>query len=218
MSKCLKTICFFLSFLAMKYLFKQIIFSTILLSFATISFAQQAELDEYNAQRVKISRGGLYNLAGWSALNFAVSGIGWATTEGATREFHRANVTWNMVNAGIAIPGLISSYRKSSAGLSLSDTHKEQRKAEGAYLINGILDASYMGIGLFLLERSKSTTKDANRMKGWGNALLLQGGFLLLTDIVMYSWQAAHANRKLGKIDHSIGFSGNGFGYVMRFN
>lgn len=181
------------------------------------SFAQEYDLDRFNAERVKISRAGLYGLAGWSAVNFAVSGTGWATTEGATREFHRANVTWNMVNAAIAVPGLISSFRKSSAGLSLYDTHKEQRKAEGAYLINGILDASYMGIGLYLRERSKSTSKDADRMKGWGNALLLQGGFLLLTDIVMYSWQAAHANRKLKQINHSFGFYGNGFGYVMRF-
>lgn len=186
--------------------------------FALPIFAQDYSLDDFNKERTKISRNGLYGLAGWSAVNFVVSGIGWGTTDGATKEFHRANVTWNIVNASIAIPGLISSYRKSSAGLDLYSTHKEQRKAEGAYLINGILDASYVGIGLFLREKSKNTTKDANRMKGWGNALLLQGGFLLLTDIVMYSWQAAHANRKLKKIDHSIGFNGSGFGYTMRFN
>jgi hypothetical protein len=184
---------------------------------ALTATAQQAEIDTYNQQRVKISRAGLYNLAGWSALNFGVSGAGWASTEGATREFHRANVTWNMVNVAIAVPGIISSYRKSSANFSLNQTHKEQRKAEGAYLINGILDASYIGMGLYLRERSKNTSKDANRMKGWGNALLLQGGFLLLTDLVMYSWHSAHANRKLDKIEHSIGFHGNGFGYAMTF-
>ena len=192
-----------------------LIFSCITL---TSLYGQEISTDQFNAERVKISRGGLYGLAGFSALNFAVSGAGWATTEGATREFHRANVTWNFVNIAIAIPGLISSYRKSANGFSAMKTFDEQRKAEATYLINGILDASYMGIGLYLRERSRITEKDANRMKGWGNALLLQGGFLLLTDIVMYSMHARHGNKKLKKIDFSAGFYGTGFGAVVRFN
>lgn len=155
--------------------------------------AQEYNIDKFNEERIKISRTGLYSLAGWSAANFIVSGIGWGTTEGATQYFHRANVTWNFVNAAIAVPGLISSYKKSSSGLSLYSTYKEQRKTEAAYLINGIFDASYIGIGLFLRERSKNIDKNQDITKGWGNALLLQGSFLLLTDIVMYSWHSAHA-------------------------
>jgi hypothetical protein len=181
-------------------------------------YGQEISTDQFNAERVKISRGGLYSLAGFSVLNFAVSGAGWATTEGATREFHRANVTWNFVNIAIAIPGLISSYRKSTDGFSAMKTFNEQRKAEATYLINGIFDASYMGIGLYLRERSRVTEKDANRMKGWGNALLLQGGFLLLTDIVMYSMHARHGNKKLKKIDFTAGFYGTGLGAVLKFN
>ncbi len=194
-------------------------FSTFLFLFliALIARSQDYSTDRFNAERVKISRGGLYGLAGWSAVNFAVSGAGWATTEGATREFHRANVTWNFVNIAIAIPGLISSYRKSTDGFSAMKTLDEQRKAEATYLINGILDAGYMGIGLYLRERSRNTEKDVNRMKGWGNALLLQGGFLLLTDVVMYSMHARHGNKKLKKIDFSAGFYGTGFGAVVKF-
>jgi hypothetical protein len=180
--------------------------------------AQEYNIDQFNAERVKISRVGLYGLAGWSAANFIVSGIGWGTTEGATQYFHRANVTWNFVNTAIAVPGLISSYRKSTSGLSLYNTYKEQRKTEAAYLINGVLDASYIGIGLYLRERSKNIDKNQDITKGWGNALLLQGSFLLLTDIVMYSWQSAHANKNFKKIDHSFSFYGTGFNYSMRFN
>lgn len=195
---------------AFAFIFSIVAFSSI--------YGQEISTDQFNAERVKISRGGLYGLAGFSALNFAVSGAGWATTEGATREFHRANVTWNFVNIAIAIPGLISSYRKSVNGFSAMKTFDEQRKAEATYLINGIFDASYMGIGLYLRERSRITEKDANRMKGWGNALLLQGGFLLLTDIVMYSMHARHGNKKLKKIDFTAGFYGTGFGAVLKFN
>lgn len=180
--------------------------------------AQEYNIDKFNEERIKISRTGLYSLAGWSAANFIVSGIGWGTTEGATQYFHRANVTWNFVNAAIAVPGLISSYKKSSSGLSLYSTYKEQRKTEAAYLINGIFDASYIGIGLFLRERSKNIDKNQDITKGWGNALLLQGSFLLLTDIVMYSWHSAHASKNFKKIDHSFSFYGTGFNYSMRFN
>lgn len=193
-----------------------IIIATALMAFTQVN-AQEYNADKFNAERVKISRGGLYGLAGWSVLNFAVSGAGWATTDGATREFHRANVTWNFVNIGIALPGIISSYKKSTDGWSGSKTYKEQRKAEATYLINGIFDASYMGIGMYLRERSLNTQKDANRMKGWGNALLLQGGFLLLTDIVMYSMHARHANKKLEKVELSAGLYGTGIGAVIRF-
>lgn len=189
--------------------------------FCTLLFqatAQEYNIDAFNEKRVKISRYGLYGLAGWSAANFVVSGVGWATTDGSTRYFHRANVTWNFVNVAIAVPGLVRSYRKSSEGFSLYQTYKEQRKTESAYLINGIFDASYIGVGLFLRERSKTVSKNADITRGWGNALLLQGGFLLLTDIVMYSWQSSHANKNFKKIDQSFSFYGTGFNYCLKFN
>lgn len=195
-------------------------FILILALFAAVSSlsAQEYNIDNFNEKRVKISRYGLYSLAGWSATNFVVSGIGWATTDGSTQYFHRANVTWNFVNAAIATPGLIKSYKKSYAGLSLYETYKEQRKTEALYLINGIFDASYIGIGLFLREKSKTVSKNADVTRGWGNALLLQGGFLLLTDIVMYSWHSSNANKNFKKIDQSFSFYGTGFNYRLQFN
>jgi hypothetical protein len=62
---------------------------------------------------------------------------------------------------------------------------KDHTSYQSFLLLNAGLDVAYMSFGLYLRERSK-TSSSADRLRGYGNSLLLQGGFLLVFDLVLY--------------------------------
>ena len=57
---------------------------------------------------------------------------------------------------------------------------------EKILLFNAGLDIGYIGAGFYLAERSKSTVNKPNRLKGFGQSLILQGSFLLVFDSLFY--------------------------------
>lgn len=40
--------------------------------------------------------------------------------------------------------------------------------------------------GFYLMEKSKTSSKSKNRFKGYGQSLILQGGFLFLFDTIVF--------------------------------
>jgi hypothetical protein len=46
-----------------------------------------------------------------------------------------------------------------------------------------------MMTGLFLMEHAKNASSNQALFRGYGQSLLLQGGFLLVFDVVMYTLQ-----------------------------
>ena len=141
------------------------------------------ELNEQRTQTVKV---GMYTLGGWALTNMAVSGIGWANTTGQQRAFHQMNVWWNVVNLGLAAGSFIGMQGDDTTEWTPWRSLQDQMTLEKTFLFNAGLDLAYVTGGFYLRERAKADPTQADQWNGWGNSLLLQGGFLFAFDLAMY--------------------------------
>ena len=89
---------------------------------------------------------------------------------------------------------------------------------EKILLFNAGLDVAYVMGGLYLNERGKNATDTQKRdqLRGFGKAVVLQGGFLLVFDTVMYLVHHQHLNRAESLFDN-LTFTGNSAGLILRF-
>jgi asparagine N-glycosylation enzyme membrane subunit Stt3 len=71
---------------------------------------------------------------------------------------------------------------------------RHQLRTENLYLFNAGLDVAYLATGLYLLEKSRNpqSARSANRWRGYGHSLLVQGSFLLLFDGFQYGAHHRH--------------------------
>jgi hypothetical protein len=151
-----------------------------------LGLGQEAELREINQTRLKLNTVNMYVLGGWAVGNMAVSGIMRGRTQGSTRYFHEMNVFWNVVNLGLAAGALYGVYTSDPGSYDLWQTFDEQQKLEKILLFNLALNFTYMTAGGYLMERSRRDEPRADQFQGYGQSLLLQGGFLLLFDATQY--------------------------------
>lgn len=140
-----------------------------------------------DVERRRIERNAMYVLGTWSALQM-VSGLGLGLTQqGTSREFFRMNALWNVVNASL----VVSSFQNQKKEMASSDPvlalHRFE-KLERTLLFNCGLDLAYITAGYALNMQAKTTNnlQTQNVLKGWGNSLYMQGGFLLLFDAIFY--------------------------------
>jgi hypothetical protein len=189
----------------------------ILLPLLVLSFLSAAQpLEQFNEDRTLIDKRLMIGLGSWATANFISSGIGWATvSKGEAYYFHQMNVLWNTVNMGLAIPGYFKA-KKGSTNLSLEETKKAQRKTENIFLVNTGLDAVYISSGFLLRGLAKKDFTRKDQYNGFGNGIILQGGFLLLFDLTAYAIHGHHANKSLYKTQKSIEMSPSGLG--MKWN
>ena len=178
----------------------------------------KAQLKEYNKQRLTIDKSLMIGLGTWSSINLLGSAIGWAVSkEESTKYFHQMNVMWNTVNLGLSIPGYIKAH-KGKNELSLFETMKEQRKTETIFLINAGIDLAYISSGILLKNKSSTDLSKENQLKGFGNSIILQGGFLLLFDWIAYSMHSRHFKNKLSPLLQRIHPSDNGIGFKFHLD
>lgn len=179
--------------------------------------AQQAPLAELNQSRLKVQTTGMWVLTGWSVANMAYGGIAASQTTGSTRYFHRMNLYWNVVNLGIAAPSLISSLRQhNNLPTTLDESIEELHGLEKTLLFNAGLDVGYLMGGLYLLEKAKNTPDKRDRLKGFGQSVVLQGGFLLLFDAANYL-ALRKSHRKAAALLKNVQFTGQSVGVVIEF-
>ncbi len=155
-----------------------------LLLFTTVTYAQDIDLLEFNDRRLEINRQGMTILGGWAVGNMILGGIQMGRTEGHVKSFHQMNLAWNSVNLIIAGFGYYNALNAGS-DLTLLETFAEQKGIENILLLNAGLDVGYMLGGLYLLERSKNVGKRQDMLKGFGQSIMLQGGFLFAFDVIM---------------------------------
>lgn len=181
-----------------------------------VSFNGSAQLNEYNQERLQLDKGLMLTLGSWGATNLTVGGIAWATTpKGEAHYFHQMNFFWNTVNLGLAIPGFLKA-RKESTDLSFAQTLRAQNKTEAIFLINSGLDIGYISAGLLLRSEARFNSERRDQWTGYGNSLIMQGGFLFIFDLTAYILHKRHYKNKLdGKLDQ-IELSHNGIG--LRWN
>jgi hypothetical protein len=176
-----------------------------------IAFEASAQsLEDYNQQSNKYTRQGMLILGSWALINIASSPIMSANSTGSDKYFHQMNGLWNSVNLIIAGFGYYQAMTSDVSALSLSESLAEQSKIEKTLLFNAGLDLAYMAGGLYLLERSKS--QDSDRLKGYGQSIIMQGAFLFAFDLILYSVHAHHSDKllqfveKLALSPYGIGF------------
>ncbi len=180
------------------------------LSYTLSSFAQP--LLEFNQERFQTDKRLMLGLGSWASANFLVSGVGWATVpKGEAHYFHQMNVLWNTVNIGLAIPGYFNA-KKSNPNLTFDKSVLIQHKTEKIFLINSGLDVAYISAGLLLRSNAKINLSKRAQFNGYGNSLLMQGGFLFLFDLTAYLLHNQHAKKSLNKMMNTIDLSSSGLG------
>ncbi len=175
----------------------------------------QGTLGEFNNKKNRITRNGMIALGSWSAANLIYSGIATGQTTGTTRYFHQMNVMWGGINFGLAALGYFGIRKE--AGLGLSQSLKKQSGVEKTYLFNMGLDAAYVVSGFYLKERAKNSTKNAQKFKGYGESIILQGAALLVLDAVLFTTHNLHGKKIYRLLEKTqIGFTGDGLGLSVK--
>lgn len=167
-------------------------------------------LQEITQRQAHLQRVGTWTLAGWSVANLAVSGIAIGHAQGSSRYFHEMNLYWNAVNVGIAGIGLLS-LRKKHSSPTVSSAVKEHYALQNSLLLNTGLDLAYVTGGFWLLDKSKTEinpTKN-DRFRGFGQAVIVQGGFLLVFDLTNYFIHRS-GNPRLYRFLDTVSINGNG--------
>jgi hypothetical protein len=133
-----------------------------------------------------INNRGMYVLGGWAVTNIAAGAYGWASYDGQSRYFSQMNLFWNVINLSIAGIALFSNLRTDLSLTGSEEMLTKHLKTEKIFLINSALDVGYMGAGFLMRHLSANTEKRGEMLKGYGNSVILQGGFLLVFDMLMY--------------------------------
>lgn len=164
---------------------KQFFFTIILLLISGYVFAQDDYIRFYN-QSIMNSNTGMFILGGWALGNIALGAYGWAQYTGQQKYFNQMNLFWNTVNLTIAGIALYNNYHTDISLLNAEQIMSKHLQTEKILLVNSFLDAGYIGTGFLLRHFSGRSEKRSNLLKGYGNSLLLQGGFLLIFDVCLY--------------------------------
>jgi hypothetical protein len=194
---------------------KQLIF--VLLAFSAVAAsAQPLSPDSIAISRANLNKKNMYILGAWAGTNILQGTISASNTTGSNHFFHQMNAYWNIANLAIATAGLLSIKKQMKGPHTFGRNNKEQHQMEKIIVFNGGLDLAYLATGLYLKERGNRLNKD--QLKGYGASLLVQGGFLLLFDIIQYT-----GHRRNGKLleknmaNWQFGAAGAGLGLSYRF-
>ena len=189
----------------------------LILSFFTLLWGYlyaQDGLPSFNADRLGINKNGMLVLGSWALVNMATSPVFASRSSGTEKAFHQMNGYWNTVNLVIASFGYYAAV-SGDTGLTLMETLKEQQRMEKILLFNTALDLGYITGGFLLKERSRAAEKHKDRLKGFGNSLILQGGFLFVFDLTLYLIHQNHSEALFTLVDH-LAFSPTGFSLTWK--
>jgi hypothetical protein len=176
---------------------KKISLLSCLITVSVIAFSQKNDLLKFEKERTRIQKNSMIALAGWSAANIIVSGIATDTRNKEMRYFHQMNVMWGGINLAIAGLGYWGASKEKINNPVLAEVLKHQNRIEKTYLINAGLDVVYVGAGL-LMNKTSYNQKSPEKFRGYGNSIMLQGGFLLIYDAILYAIHKNHGNKLKG--------------------
>lgn len=197
---------------------KSLLFA-LLLFFGLRVHPQLSLYDSVNVRHNKISSAAITTLAGWSAASVVSGLVGQANSDGDVRQFHKRNVLFGGINLAFAGLSLWRTHYEASRGYTPAETFRRTAATQRVLLFNAGLDLAYLAYGLYTRERAFRYAGDKrDRLRGTGNSLLVQGGFLTALDFVQYFLQASNAKR-LDKKLRLLSFAAteNGAGWVYRF-
>lgn len=191
------------------------IFILLLIIPFTQLFAQNSISDSlftFHQSRMNINESAMLVLGGWAAGNILVGTYGNFKANGEAKYFHQFNVMWNVVNLGIAAFGYFNAVNSDPSAMTNLKILNDYNSLQSFLLLNAGLDAAYIMTGFYLKEKAKNSSS-SERLRGYGNSLLLQGGFLLLFDVSLYFIHQSNANVNL--FPHLESFLAGGVGIGM---
>ncbi len=162
-----------------------------------------------NSVQREVRQGSLVLLS-WSVANMGGAGIGASQSDGSRLYFHQMNGYWNVINAGIASSALLLPQPERTKNLSQAELALRYRKI---YLINAGLDIGYMVAGGIMQHRAQGANTD--RLTGFGNGMILQGGFLFVYDLWMAQRMRKWTNNNSGRLQVSPTFNGMQLSYRL---
>lgn len=164
------------------------------------------------------ARNAMYVLGAWGTSNLIASTADFALQQDSdqARAFHAMNLGWASVNLVLAFSGL---WKESKAkSLSEEETWRRYQKQKTIFLVNTFLDLGYVGAGA-ALNLTAQNSKESERNRGFGNAIMYNGAFLFLFDGL--TWWQYQKNIKLRMQNKTQGFywgpSYNGAAFGFRF-
>lgn len=159
-----------------------------LLSFFNIN--AQLDFQAAHHERIQFSNRSMYVLGGWAATNMIAGAVLQKNAVGEMKYFHRGNLYWNTVNLAIAGAALYGNSRAITPG-SYNGFLRQEQDFQKTLLFNAGLDLAYMATGWALNERGHRTgINKSDLWKGHGKSLILQGAFLFVFDVTLYSLRA----------------------------
>ncbi len=169
----------------------------------SLSVAQPFDLPAWNAERLQTQGVGLGVLGGWAVANLGVGALGAALAKDErTRWLHLGNLLWNTVNLALSVIGLATQWKSDPAGFDAKQSLQASSSSSAIFAVNAGLDVGYLATAAFLWQRGEATRDE--RMVGVGQALLIQGGFLLVFDTVMALLQGALTTRLTNQLDITV--------------
>jgi hypothetical protein len=169
----------------------------LIIFFATVISAQQENIiAAFGLNHQKINSSAMLVLGGWAVGNILLGTYGNFKANGEAKYFNQFNAMWNVVNLGIATFGYFNAVNSDPSQITNLAIIKDFNSLQNFLLLNAGLDVAYIATGLYLKERSKNSSS-AERLRGYGNSLLLQGGFLLLFDVSLFFIHQNNANINL---------------------
>ena len=148
---------------------------------------QTDALAQFNTERLQVNKVGMMVLTGWAVSNIGVNAFLTRNASGSNGHFYRMNIYWNIVNLALAVPGLRHSLITDPTAISMAETVAEYHQMGKILIFNAALDVAYITGGFLMKEMAKSREKKRNILDGYGRSLILQGGFLLVFDAVLFT-------------------------------
>jgi hypothetical protein len=194
---------------------KKLLLSFILTAAGCCALSQEQSLETFQKKQHRINKKGMTVLASWAAANMAVSALALQKGNTTAHYYNEMNIIWNGFNLGLAGLGYLNASKKNRGNSSWNDIVKHQVKTEKIFLFNAGLDVAYVAGGAYLKERARRNTSPL-KLTGYGNAVMINGGFLFLFDIIMYGLHNKHGKQLLNFIN-KVQISGTGTGFTATY-
>lgn len=172
------------------------------------------QLRSFEAEKNSINHTAMLVLGSWAVGNIVLGTYGNFTATGEAKYFHQFNALWNVVNLGIAGFSLLTSPGTDASPTTGLQILKDHASFQSFLLLNAGLDVAYISFGLYLRERSR-TSSSPDRLRGYGNSLLVQGAFLLAFDLVLYFVHDHNAGVRLYPVLDPVLTGSVGIGAVL---
>lgn len=175
------------------------------------------DLYRFHEARIHQDRVAMLTLGAWALGNVGVGLWGDVIREdhgSSAKYFHQMNWMWGIANGAIAGFGGWAAFKDRPQRHLRLETLSEFRTRSVVFLVNGALDVAYIATGAWLWERG---TRISDRVfRGYGQSIILQGGFLLAFDGVMYVL-SRHLARRASELPVKLVPTGQGVSVVGRF-